>query len=80
VLFTLYLKEDVDENGDLKPGVEAGKPFHLLSEEEKERHEKRKDGEEVEEKDEVGGDKPNGKENENSKDEKFYDTNDDGVD
>ncbi|PVH88149.1 DUF1769-domain-containing protein [Cadophora sp. DSE1049] len=27
VLFTLYLKEDVDENGNVKEGVEAGKPF-----------------------------------------------------
>ncbi|KAL2061345.1 hypothetical protein VTL71DRAFT_7618 [Oculimacula yallundae] len=27
VLFTLYLKEDVDEHGNVKEGVEAGKPF-----------------------------------------------------
>ncbi|KAH7379714.1 hypothetical protein BKA64DRAFT_749889 [Cadophora sp. MPI-SDFR-AT-0126] len=27
VLFTLYLKEDVDEDGNVKEGVEAGKPF-----------------------------------------------------
>jgi len=27
VLFTLYLKEDVDEHGNVKDGVEGGKPF-----------------------------------------------------
>jgi hypothetical protein len=27
VLFTLYLKEDVDEHGNVKEGVEGGKPF-----------------------------------------------------
>ncbi|KAG4427845.1 hypothetical protein IFR05_016670, partial [Cadophora sp. M221] len=27
VLFTLYLKEDVDEEGNVKEGVEGGKPF-----------------------------------------------------
>ncbi|CZS97603.1 uncharacterized protein RAG0_06593 [Rhynchosporium agropyri] len=27
VLFTLYLKEDVDEDGNVKDGVEGGKPF-----------------------------------------------------
>lgn len=26
VVFTLYLKEDVDEEGTIKPGVEGGKP------------------------------------------------------
>lgn len=26
VVFTLYLKEDVDEDGNVKAGVEAGKP------------------------------------------------------
>src|SRR6266536_2780808 len=29
VLFTLYLKEDVDEDGNVKDGVEGGKPFDL---------------------------------------------------
>ncbi|PQE18003.1 f-box domain containing protein [Rutstroemia sp. NJR-2017a BVV2] len=43
VLFTLYLKEDVDEEGNLKEGVEGGKPFDLLDEEERE---KSGDGEE----------------------------------
>ncbi|KAH8816492.1 hypothetical protein F5884DRAFT_725640 [Xylogone sp. PMI_703] len=27
VLFTLYLKEDIDEEGNIKPGVVGGKPF-----------------------------------------------------
>lgn len=39
VLFTLYLKEDVDEDGNLKDGVEGGKPLSLMSEKEKEVHE-----------------------------------------
>jgi hypothetical protein len=30
VLFTLYLKEDVDENGNVKDGVEGGKPFEMM--------------------------------------------------
>ena len=39
VLFTLYLKEDVDEEGNLKEGVEGGKPLSLMNEKEKEVHE-----------------------------------------
>jgi hypothetical protein len=42
VLFTLYLKEDVDEHGILKDGVEGGKPFYLLPKEVAERHEREK--------------------------------------
>ena len=38
VLFTLYLKDDVDEDGNLKEGVLGGKPMSLMSEEEKKRH------------------------------------------
>lgn len=49
VLFTLYLKEDVDEEGHVKEGVEGGKPFELLSEEKRERNEKMKNGEGVSE-------------------------------
>ncbi|KAF4630678.1 hypothetical protein G7Y89_g7456 [Cudoniella acicularis] len=45
VLFTLYLKEDVHENGELKDGVEGGKPLSLLSDEATEKHEKAKNGE-----------------------------------
>lgn len=49
VVFTLYLKEDVDEKGNVKDGVEGGKPYVGNAEEEK-RHEKAKTGgEEVEE-------------------------------
>jgi hypothetical protein len=39
VLFTLYLKEDVDEDGNLKEGVEGGKPLALMTDDEKKRHE-----------------------------------------
>src|SRR4051794_27482185 len=39
VLFTLYLKEDVNEDGTLKEGIEGGKPLALLDEKEKQRHE-----------------------------------------
>lgn len=46
VLFTLYLKEDVDENGNIKPGVEdeANKPFELRKEVEVKKHGKAKGG------------------------------------
>ena len=53
VLFTLYLKEDVDEEGNVKEGVEGGKPFDLLPQEQKERHEREKNGEHVEQEAEV---------------------------
>ena len=44
VLFTLYLKEDVDEKGNLKDGVEGGKPFDLLPADVAEKHEREKNG------------------------------------
>ena len=44
VLITLYLKEDVDEDGNVKDGVEGGKPFDLLPKDVQERHEKEKTG------------------------------------
>lgn len=44
VLFTLYLKEDVDENGIVKDGVEGGKPLALMGEKERRRHERAKNG------------------------------------
>lgn len=44
VLFTLYLKEDVDEKGNLKDGVEGGKPFELMPREQAEKHEREKNG------------------------------------
>ena len=47
VLFTLYLKEDVDENGILKDGVEGGKPFYLMSKEQADKHEKEKNEREM---------------------------------
>ncbi|KAH8594739.1 hypothetical protein B0O99DRAFT_624594 [Bisporella sp. PMI_857] len=40
VLFTLYLKEDVDELGNVKPGVEGGMPFDKMSSEEAGKHKK----------------------------------------
>lgn len=45
VLFTLYLKEDVDENGNLKAGVEGGKPFDQLPKDVAEKHLREKNGE-----------------------------------
>jgi hypothetical protein len=30
VLFTLFLNEDLDEEGNVKPGVEAGLPFDKM--------------------------------------------------
>jgi hypothetical protein len=46
VLFTLYLKEDVDENGNIKEGVvdDANKQFEERSEESKKRHGRGKGG------------------------------------
>jgi hypothetical protein len=44
VLFTLYLKEDVDENGKVKDGVEGGKPFELMPKDQAEKHEREKNG------------------------------------
>lgn len=38
VLFTLYLNDDIDEDGNLKPGVETGVPFDQRSDEEAARH------------------------------------------
>ncbi|KAJ8069998.1 hypothetical protein OCU04_000402 [Sclerotinia nivalis] len=46
VLFTLYLKEDVDENGKLKDGVEGGKPFNQLPKKVAEKHTREKNREE----------------------------------
>lgn len=45
ITFTLYLKEDVDEEGNVKEGVEAGVPIELMSKEGREKHEKMVDGE-----------------------------------
>jgi hypothetical protein len=45
VLFTLYLKADVNEDGSLREGVEGGKPLALLSEADKQRYEAAKNGE-----------------------------------
>lgn len=48
VLFTLYLKEDIDEDGNVKEGVEGGKPIYLLGDKERERHERLKNGDDIE--------------------------------
>lgn len=67
VLFTLYLKEDVDENGNVKDGVEGGKPFDLLPKEVAEKHEREKNG------------VPNG-DTDAKENDKLPDTNEDDVD
>jgi hypothetical protein len=78
VLFTLYLKEDIDEKGNPKEGVETGKPFHLMDGADREKYEKRKNGdgadddEEDEKVDEIKKSSANGGD--------FYDDSDDGVD
>lgn len=41
VLFTLYLNEDIDEAGNIKPGVETGIPFDQLAKEKADRHDSR---------------------------------------
>lgn len=39
VVFTLYLNEDLDEEGNVKPGVEdIGLPFDKMTKERAERH------------------------------------------
>jgi hypothetical protein len=69
VLFTLYLKDDVNEDGTLKEGVEGGKPLALLDEKEKQRYEAAKNGEE-----------PASSTSDTKENEKVQDTNDDDVD
>lgn len=49
VLFTLYLKEDIDEHGNVKPGVEGGMPFDLMDGNKADRHKKAANGEDIEE-------------------------------
>jgi hypothetical protein len=43
ILFTLYLKDDVDEEGNIKPGVleQANRPLELRDEESKNKHVKK---------------------------------------
>ena len=40
ILFTLYLKEDVDENGNVKDGVQGGIPFDKMEQQKAEEHRK----------------------------------------
>ena len=89
VLFTLYLKEDIDEQGNLKEGVDkkTGVPFSLLGEGEERRHGDLTKGEDDDagdgktgvEKTEVE-DKSGEKEGKGTEKKEFYDTQDDGVD
>ncbi|KAM3087867.1 hypothetical protein ACMFMG_001933 [Clarireedia jacksonii] len=72
VLFTLYLKEDVDEDGTLKEGVVGGKPFHMLPEGEKEKHLKERNGD-----GEEGEGEGEGEEKKEEKKEEEIKTNDD---
>lgn len=78
VLFTLYLKADIDENGNPREGVETGKPFHLMDDGKREIYERRKNGEAG---DEEGSEEQSAAKTvgESKKDEKFYDD-DEGVD
>ena len=75
VLFTLYLKEDVDADGNVKDGVEGGKPIHLMNDSEKKTLESNTNGAGAESKDvksQNGGvEKPK---------ETLPDTNEDDVD
>lgn len=76
MLFTLYLKEDVDEHGNVKEGVEGSIPLALRGEEERKRYEAGANGEKVEGKGAGNGEvKETKKEN-----EKFEETRDDDVD
>jgi len=45
VLFTLYLKEDVDAEGRVKEGIEGGMPFDLMPPEEANRYRRAANGE-----------------------------------
>ena len=40
ILFTLFLKEDVDESGHVKEGVEGGIPFDQMDQQKAEEHRK----------------------------------------
>ena len=42
VLFTLYLNEDLDEQGNVKPGVEAGLPFDKMAKEKAAKHDSKR--------------------------------------
>lgn len=86
VLFTLYLKEDVDEKGNPKEGVETGVPFHLMDDKDREKYESKKNGldggeeEETDEQDGEGETEGSGeKKAQSQKDDKFY-ADEDGVD
>jgi hypothetical protein len=64
VLFTLYLKEDVDENGRVKDGVEGGKPFELMDDAAAKKHDDMKNGRDVSHGPDVNGvESSTGKEN-----------------
>ncbi|RDL33578.1 Uncharacterized protein BP5553_07946 [Venustampulla echinocandica] len=45
VLFALYLKEDVSEDGKIKNGIQGAKPLSLMSPDERERYERAVNGE-----------------------------------
>jgi hypothetical protein len=71
VLFTLYLNEDVDEQGNIKPGVESGIPFHKMDKDKAARFESKRDEGAV---DETSTKESFGEKKEN---EKFYEGDDD---
>ncbi len=47
MLFTLYLKEDIDEQGKVKEGAEGGVPFDCMTEEKREKHNAMRNGKAV---------------------------------
>lgn len=71
VLFTLYLNEDLDEQGNVKPGVETGVPFDKMDKDKAARLESKRDDVAVDESDAKGSF------GEKKKDEKFYEGDDD---
>lgn len=71
VLFTLYLNEDLDEQGNVKPGVETGVPFDKMDKDKAARLESKRDDVTVDESDSKGSF------GEKKKDERFYEGDDD---
>jgi hypothetical protein len=71
VLFTLYLKEDIDEHGNVKQGVEGGMPFDKMADSTRADRLKTKAGE---------GDHEGDHEADREGGERMVDVDDDGVD
>lgn len=80
MLFTLYLKEDVDEHGNVKEGVEGSIPLALRGEEERKRYEAGANGEKIEGKSDVKTTETLGNGEAKKENAKFEETRDDDVD